>query len=260
MQQASINIEEYEKMMPYTDIIEGKHALRYCTPNSFTKWRVDSIRSKEPDTLDWIAQFKSGEILIDIGANVGMYTIWAAKTREIQVFAFEPESQNYALLNRNIYINSLAGRVKAYSVALSDEEGFGDLYLSELREGGSCHTFGEQVDYNLKPFNSAFNQGCYSTTLDKLVAQGTVAVPHHIKIDVDGIEHKVIKGSETTLANPKLQSVLIEVNTNLEVHRDLIGYMNALGFGLSPEQLAIAIRTSGNFAGVGNHIFRRDIA
>lgn len=260
MQAAALNIEEYEKIQPFTDINEGGKTLRYWTPNRFTKWRVESIRTKEPDTLTWIAGFKNGDILVDIGANVGMYTIWAAKTREVQVFAFEPESQNYALLNKNIYINDMAGWVRAYSVALSDTEGFSDLYLSQFSAGGSCHTFGEQVDFNLKPFNSAFNQGCYSTTLDKLVAQGTVPVPHHIKIDVDGIEHKVIKGSEKTLTEAKLESVLIELNTNLELHRDLIGYMKSLGYGLSKEQLDIAIRTSGTFTGVGNHIFRRDLA
>lgn len=187
MQSATLTIEEYEKIIPYTDIIEGAHTLRYSTPNTMTQWRVQSLRTKEPDTLTWIAGFQNGDILVDVGANVGMYTIWAAKTREVQVFAFEPESQNYALLNKNIYINQMSGWVRAYSVALSDTEGFSDLYLSQFSAGGSCHTFGEQVDFNLNPFNSAFNQGCYCTTLDKLVAQGIVPAPHHIKIDVDGI-------------------------------------------------------------------------
>ncbi len=73
--------------------------------------------------MAWIAGFEAGEVLVDIGANVGMYTIWAAKTRGVTVYAFEPESQNYALLNKNIFYNQLGDRVHAYGVALSDHNG-----------------------------------------------------------------------------------------------------------------------------------------
>jgi len=256
---APINIEEYEKIQPVARLQTAGGEVIFAVPNMHTLWRVNTLFQKEPDTLAWIQEFQPGEVMVDIGANVGMYSIWAGKTRGAKVFAFEPESQNFALLNKNIFINQIGDKVIAYSAALSNTEGFSQLNISQFVGGGSCHTFAEKVDFNLKPFQPIFQQGCYSTTLDRLIEINAIPLPHYIKIDVDGIEHKVIEGCMKTLAKPEVKSVLVELNTNLPVHREIIEKMRGLGYGVSEEQLKIAMRTSGAFAGVGNHIFRRDL-
>ena len=56
----------------------GDTSIVYATPNKMTAWRVRTLFSKEPDTIAWLLSFRSGDVLIDIGANVGMYTIFAA--------------------------------------------------------------------------------------------------------------------------------------------------------------------------------------
>ena len=207
--------------------------------------------------MSWIASFEPGDVLLDVGANVGMYSIWAAATRGTRVFAFEPESQNYALLNKNIYFNQLVADVTAYGIALSDEIGFGDLHLGQFLPGGSCHTFGEKLDFKLEPLAAVHSQGCYSTTVDAFIDAGHMPVPKHVKIDVDGIEHKVLAGARRTLEDPTLASVLVELNTNLDLHRRVIDDMHALGFSVSQDQVNESLRKDGTFKGVGNHIFRR---
>jgi FkbM family methyltransferase len=254
---APLTLEQYEKLEPNMVVREGAIDVVFSTPNAYTKFRVDTLRSKEPDTIAWIAGFQSDEVLVDIGANVGMYTIWAAKTRGMRVYAFEPESQNYALLYKNIVLNGMSDQVVAYCLALSDESSFSRLYLSEFLAGGSCHTFGEKLDHRLEHRPSKYSQGCISATLDHLVATGVVPMPNHIKVDVDGLEHKVINGCRNVLSDPRLKSVLVEINTNLELHRNIIRDMEALGFRYSASQVAMALRTEGAFAGVGNHIFQR---
>ena len=234
----------------------GGH-VKFSTPNDATQWRVDTFFSKEPDTLAWIKTFEPGEILVDVGANVGMYTIWAAKTRGIRVYAFEPESQNYAVLYQNIVLNELSQQVIAYCAALSDESAFSLLHLGAFESGGSMHSFGEKVDFKLEHRETRVSQGCISTTLDELVAKCTIPMPDHIKIDVDGLEHKVLAGARNVLADRRLKSILIEINTNLELHRKIITDMQTLGFSFSQQQVAIALRTEGPFKGVGNHVFRR---
>ena len=102
-----LTLEQYEKLSPSAEVEHGGVKMRFATPSAVALWRVQSIHSKEPWTLEWIARFAPGDIMLDCGANVGMYTIWAAATRKVQVYAFEPESQNYALLNRNIQNNQL---------------------------------------------------------------------------------------------------------------------------------------------------------
>ena len=145
-------------------------------------------------------------MLVDVGANVGMYTVWAAKTRGVQVYAFEPEAQNYGLLNRNLVLNALGGQVKAYCLALSDVAGFGELHLATLDAGGSCHSYGERVDFKHEPMQPKFSQACMSARLDDLVRDGIVPAPDHIKLDVDGFEPKVVAGAAEVLRGRRASS------------------------------------------------------
>ena len=229
----------------------------YATPNSLTRARVESLFTKEPSTIAWIASFAPGEVLDDVGANVGMYTIWAAAARGTRVFAFEPEAQNYALLNRNILLNELGGRVTAYCAGLSDEAGVSELHLSDLTAGGSCHSVGEKVDFRHQAMQPAFSQGCIALRLDDLVAQGVVPMPQHIKIDVDDFEPKVVRGASQVLADPRLRSLSIEVNQNLEDHQEMLDDLHAAGFRYDRHQVEAAERRSGPFKGCAEYVFRR---
>jgi FkbM family methyltransferase len=231
--------------------------LLFAAPNELTAWRAQSLASKEPDTVAWIGGFRAGEVLVDVGANVGSYTVLAAKWRGARVFAFEPESQNYALLNRNIAVNGIGDLAMAYCVALSDRAGYDRLFLSNGIAGSSCHSLGESVDHNNRPRQAGFAQGCVSATLDELVGAGVVPVPNHVKVDVDGIEPKVIAGAARTLADAAVRSVLIEINTALDDHWEVVDRMLALGFEYSQEEVDAAQRKTGTFAGVGNYVFRR---
>jgi FkbM family methyltransferase len=253
----NLTLEQYEKLNPRCEITHAGTCMVFITPNVFTKWRVEGIYKKEPCTLEWIEGFKPNDILIDVGANVGMYSIWAAATKKTKVFAFEPESQNYSLLNRNILANQLHDLVKAYCIGLSDHEGLADLHMGDLRVGGSCHSVGEALDYKHEPLNVAFRQGCVVSRLDELISTRGIPVPNHIKIDVDGFEPKVVAGAATLLKNPTLKSLLIEVNLNLDDHRQMVGDLTRLGFKHDPGQVQRAMRPDGPFKGVAEHVFTR---
>ncbi len=252
-----LTLDQYEKLTPISAITQDGVDVRFHTPNSMLKWRVDSLFTKEPSTVEWIAGFAPGEVLVDVGANVGMYSIWSAKTRGARVFAFEPEAQNYSLLNRNIVLNDLSAAVTAYCLGLSDTAGYSTLYLADLRAGTSCHSLGEEVDFNHRPTQASFAQGCISARLDDLVRDGVVPEPHYIKIDVDGFEPKVIAGARQVLSSPRLKSMSIEINQNLPDHMQLVRDLNALGFRHDPAQVARAERKDGPFKGCAEYVFRR---
>ena len=253
-----LTLEQYEKLLPSCHLTHEGKTISYLTPNTLLKWRVDSLFTKEPCTIEWIAQFRPEDVLVDVGANVGMYTVWAAKTRGVRVFAFEPESQNYGLLNRNLVMNGLGEQVKAYCLALSDRAGFSELHLASLDAGASCHQLGEKVDFNHRPAQPKFSQGCVSARLDDLVRDGVVASPQHIKIDVDGFEPKVIAGAAQVLRSPELRSLLIEINQNLADHMALVDELNGLGFLHDPAQVARVVRKDGAFKGCAEYVFRRN--
>ena len=250
-----MDLKEYEKLDPFITVDSPAGPVQFSTPNAATAWRVETLFTKEPDTIEWIAGFEPGAALVDVGANVGMYTLWAAKTRRARVFAFEPESQNYALLNRNILRNGAGDLVIAYCASLSDMPGFGQLALSSFITGGSVHQFAPGAEARANP--AAFLQGSYASTLDILVGEGLIPVPDHVKIDVDGIEHKIVRGARNTLADRRVKSVLIEVDTNDEHHWEMVDLMLELGFDYAQEQVERAQRKEGRFKGVGNYVFRR---
>ena len=169
----AIGIEDYEDNMPLAKIAAESGDIGFYVPSRMAAFRVQTLFSKEPDTIQWISTFEDGGTFIDVGANVGMYTIWVAMQRAMRVLAFEPEAQNYALLNRNILLNNLGSRVAAYCLALGDEERFTMLNVSDTRIGGSFSTLHGFVNSAAAPEPGAhaketvFRQGCVSASLDQ---------------------------------------------------------------------------------------------
>lgn len=249
-----MNLDEYEQLQPnlkYTlSMPEGE--LTFLTPNQQCAWRVKTLDTKEPDTIAWLAKMKPGETLFDVGANMGQYALIAAK-KGLTVHAFEPESQNFGLLCRNIAINKLGETVTAWPLALSETTGFDYFYSQSVQVGGSCSSYSESVNFHLQHKQYAIRQGCAAITMDEF--SDKYGFPTHVKIDVDGLEHKVIGGMGATLA--VVDSVLVELNTALPVHMRIYEIME--DYGLYPDAATAdsARRKDGPFAGIGNVIFSR---
>lgn len=229
---------------PCLQIVVDGNTLRYVESNRLAHKRVHSLFEKEPTTIPWIETFQPGETFVDIGANVGMYSIYAAAMTGCRVFAFEPESLNYAELNKNIFVNGLHHRVSAFCLAMSDEEKIDYLNLGCFGEAYSHHDFAENTWTEDKWFGDKFTskdarlrQGCMSSTLDILVERGVVPRPDHVKIDVDGIEYRVFGGACKTFADPAVKTVLIEVNFSDSRNDAIIQAMTDMGWKVSTSQL-----------------------
>ena len=70
-----ISLEEYEKLDPKCTMeIEGKKLI-FQTPNLLTKWRADTLLTKEPHTIEWLNEIDKEEVLLDIGANVDVFCL-----------------------------------------------------------------------------------------------------------------------------------------------------------------------------------------
>jgi FkbM family methyltransferase len=199
------------KLMSYSDeyFIENRgiffySVYRICAIRGSTAW------TKEKDTVNWIDdQFKDGDVFFDIGANIGVYSLIANKLKNnLKIYSFEPESQSYSILNRNIRKND-AGNIIAYNLALSDEDSISFLSLSSSQPAKSNHQLNDTA-------HSETQQGIISFKLDTLLEKYQLPAPNHIKIDVDGIELKIIYGMLRTLKNKKLKSIAIEIDFELE--------------------------------------------
>jgi len=227
----------------------------FACPNHVVAWRVRTFFTKEPETLEWIDTFRSGDVLFDVGANIGLYSIYAAK-RSVRVVAFEPESQNYALINQNIFLNDVADRAHCVAVALSDRSGVDYIYLSRFRAGESMHNFGDAQDWQHRTFEPSFQQGSISFSLDSFLEFQPSPFPTHIKIDVDGIEAKIVGGASRTLGDTRLRSLLVEFNGALADDREAIAAIERAGLRLLHKKRSPSFNVA-KFPEVYNYVFVR---
>lgn len=184
--------------------------LHLSTPTWLTRWRAATFASKEPETLDWIDSLPTDSVIWDIGANIGLYTLYAAQKRQCRVWAFEPSVFNLELLARNIYNNGMVKQVCIVPFALSDHSGFSELHMSSTAWSGALSTFGEKYGWDGKEISQVFEFKTIGLTMEDAVNKLGLPVPDYIKIDVDGIEHLILSGGKEILKFVK--GVHIEVN------------------------------------------------
>ncbi len=184
--------------------------MTFSAPNRLCDYRVKTFENKEPDTLDWIESIAEGAVLWDVGANVGLYTVYAAKARKCEVYAFEPSVFNLELLTRNIFLNHLQRQVTVLPIALSDALGEATFRMSTTVWGGALSTFGEEFDQHGLPLKTTFEYKTFGLSMDEAASLLQIPLPRHIKIDVDGLEHFILRGGSDVLK--QVESVLIEIN------------------------------------------------
>ena len=233
MSDSKISLDFYERLTPTCTLEKNNFSIKFYTPTVNIKALVDTMFVAEPETIEWIGEFKQGEIFLDVGANIGLYSLWATVSKGVRCFSFEPESLNFSILNRNIFYNNLVEKVTAYPLAVSDQVGFDFLHLSVFESGESCHSFASNKNFAHQEFAPAFSQGSFSTTIDHLVETSVIPTPNHIKIDVDGIENKIINGARKILERPELKTLLIEINDDLPCDSEVKEILKDLGFILT---------------------------
>jgi len=213
------------------------HKIKFYLSSMSTYSRSKTCVWGEPITIKWIDGFKNGEIFYDIGANVGIFSLYAAK-KGCKVFAFEPTFHSYYVLNQNIILNNLD--IKAFCIALDKEFCVNNMYLVNLEDSQTRAYFNDDVE------NTKYIQGIVAMNVDKLTKM--LLFPTHIKIDIDGNEKNVIEGMKNTLKDKRLKSVLIEIKGD---HKPIRNLMAKGGFNYFEKQI---LNKKHN---ISNYVFRR---
>ncbi len=159
---------------------------------------LDVIKTKLPaDGTFW-----------DIGSNIGLYSLYAAKVLKGKgnVVAFEPEKRAFARINENFAKNGL-NNFKAHPFALSDENGEFELTVAE--------SFGDGNHSLMSKTNHIQGGTSYKVPVfkgDEAREKNNIPVPSFVKIDVEGAEIKVLHGLDKTLRDQACTTVLVEVH------------------------------------------------
>lgn len=181
--------------------------------------------AKEPWTYQWIRTgIARGEVLYDIGANIGAYTL-IALARGARVVAFEPHHENFRELCRNVSLNELEAEATLIPLALSDGP-------AALRNPNFTGAAGQTMTL-ARSGGGAIS--IVAERLDELRRKMSLPLPNHIKIDVDGFELKVLQGAEETFAWPGLRTSLVEIDARAQSsdqdrHSAVCHFFNERGF------------------------------
>ncbi len=190
---------------------------------------------------------RANELFLDVGANVGSYTVLAAGAAKARVIAVEPIPSTFEVLQRNVALNALDDRVDCHRLGLSDTHG-------TLRFTSTLDT----VNHVLSDGEDAPSVDVPVTRMNDLVGD---EVPTLIKIDVEGHEHAVLRGGGGTLDDPRLLAVIMETNgsgarygvSDEELHAQMLGHGFApAGYDPFARSLVDAGRSNGNTVFVRN--------
>ena len=226
--------------------------------------RAKTLLTKEPETILWLDRMTTDDVLWDIGACIGSYSIYPAVRHGVRVCAFEPAYYNYSVLQNNIFLNKVQDLVTAYPVGIGNKYKYDYLVNHTNVQAGSGTNSIESCD--IAKFRSTYRRtGCVMDSINNLVRKG-LPYPTHIKIDVDGSEPDIIDGALKVL--PNIKSVLVELmpepvdktstyNNTAEKQKEVIKKIESLGMILDEELYEISAKRHdrGRFKGQRNYIF-----
>lgn len=202
----SFNLDDYK----YSTSVRGKKLDWLCLSRRLL-WMAAGHEHIEPELLDWIDNIPQGEVLYDIGASNGIFSMYAAACG-LRVIAVEPDPLNYFLLSYNNYLNAKSYDITlegCYNFAISKAMAVGNIHIKHMELGGHEKILDKSKDVFGNEFQPDYSHSVLKCALDNLIGEIGLPQPTYLKIDVDGSEAEVLEGAAICLKNA--ESVFIEL-------------------------------------------------
>lgn len=217
-------------------------AATYLCETPMDAYRPLSLWIKEAGTMAWLdAEVRPADVFMDIGANIGIYSIAAALRmgERGRVYAFEPHKVNALSLLRNIQANGLGGRIDVFSCALSDHEGMLDFNYASLSSASTASQLGHRrVPGTSEEFVPVAAEKVFAASVDRLIERGSIVAPDLVKIDVDGNEIAILRGMRQLLRSEKRPRAL-QVELNVGEQEGIIETLAEAGYALVDRHLTL---------------------
>ena len=186
--------------------------------------RAMSLLTKQPETIAWIDAFSPNSVFWDVGANVGVYSLYAALRPGTKIVAFEPAAINYFLLAANVEANNLDKQVDCLLVGLSNERAIAHLEVSQFMPANSFSFRGKKN----KPYPG--RQAALMVSVDQLIEDYGLECPNYIKIDVHGLTEEILDGAAQTLQRSDVREVHIEYSPEAKDGPHIVESLERAGF------------------------------
>ena len=220
-----------------------KKIVRFYCGGELAQYRAETLLTKEPYMIEWIDGFNSDDVLLDIGANIGAYTIYASAVRGIRVISIEPSTENYANLCRNIRENNVGHLVYPFCIAANDCEEIKTLFMHSggLKSGGSGVIFGTDQLTDEQTLDTQSTQHSVGFSMDSLIKTFNLPFQTKLKMDIIGTQGKVIKGAKGLLNDNRIRPIFLEIMTpfNKAQSKNIFKEVESAGFILEKQVSSI---------------------
>ncbi|NQU56652.1 MAG: FkbM family methyltransferase [Rhodospirillales bacterium] len=216
----------YENLQPFENVKVGNNYLKLFIPDRTCVYWAKEGPDCEPMTNAWISSFEDGETLVDIGANIGLYSLMAAAQGAARVYAFEPNPFSFSVLARNIVSNGFNDVIIPLALAISENSSVVTFKLGGLQAGGINN---EIIDGAPHVADPSITTTAFS--IDELFQLQGISSINHLKLDVDGLELNILQGAKGLLSDNALKSVLVEDNSISESgESEIVQFLAQFGF------------------------------
>ncbi len=236
--------------------------IKFDLPNGYkitaienTKTVFDEIWYDKIYERDFI--IKEGMNIVDIGGNQGFFSLYAA-SKGANVFTFEPEEKNYQLLLENIKNNNLEGNIKAYKFAVTNHEGYLNLFVQDFNEYVASAIVSTSKEFlkNINRYNNRIEiQKAACITLNKLIDKIGINSIDLLKIDCEGAELDILR-SASIKQFKKIKNIVMETHSNYK-EKDLLFSIKAAGFNIVSYKRILKKSQNGYLFAENNNITER---
>lgn len=218
--------EVLQAITPSASTAVDGQSFQFRTGNGRLLWRVRTFPQEEPLMMKWISSMTDGDVVLDIGANAGLYaTAMARKSR--LVYACELDPLNVGLIKENAFLNGVHDRVVILPVACGSRDGVVNVYFRDLTAGDALQSMNHPQTLPTRLGRHAHNSPLLTLSLDELWERACLERPTKVKIDVDGNEKPVFEGSRQLCATAN--EIYFEDSDTPEC-RDVLQKLIAMGF------------------------------
>ena len=199
-------------------------SLSFVSLGKTAAGRAASLLTKQPATIEWIDSFQSDSVFWDVGANIGVYALYAALRGDTKIVAFEPAAVNYFLLAASCEVNAVGRQVDCLLLGLGSDKSIAQLEVSQF-EPAQSFSFSGKADRQYRG-----RQAALIMSMDQLVEEFGLACPNYVKIDVPGLTSDIIAGGRKTLRRPEVRELHIEFRETSKGGRRLADTLRQSGF------------------------------
>lgn len=199
--------------------------------------RAMTLWTKEEGTMSWLdRETRTGDVFLDIGANIGIYSLAAGHRvgPNGRVIAVEPHKVNVVSLMHNVLANHFEDRIQVLSAPLAEKPAIEQLQYRRLDAASTGSQYGGST--KTVDFDPVVSEVCNGTSFDELLSSGAFPSPNLIKIDVDGIELRILKGMRKML-NSEQRPRSVQVEINVGENDDIVDFMQTCGYTLVERHL-----------------------